>query len=71
MTDRRQIFAFSGMLRTGGDTRSGFDLVTHALRLSGEDRGQRVCYVPTAVGDSPVAVQAQVDRFAEPAPMCG
>lgn len=63
-----QIFAFSGILRSSGETRTNADLTKHALRLSGKEAGQRVCYVPTAVGDSPVAVEAKSREFAEQHP---
>jgi hypothetical protein len=47
----RQIFGFSGVLEGGAD---GFRLIEHAVGLG---RGPRVCYLPTAVGDDPEAVQ--------------
>jgi peptidase E len=50
--DNRQIFAFSGLLRAKTDKLTNFDLTKHALSLVGKDLGPRVCYVPTAVGDS-------------------
>jgi len=52
------------MLVGRADDRTNTDLVRHALSLTGMDRGQRVCYVPTAVGDSPVAVESQKSAFA-------
>ncbi|WP_179388206.1 peptidase E [Psychromicrobium silvestre] len=64
-TSGSQIFAFSGILQSSGDTRTNADLTDYALGLSGKESGQRVCYVPTAVGDSPVAVQAKSKEFAE------
>jgi peptidase E len=66
--DRRRIFAFSGILRSGADKRTSFDLTNHAISLTGKDRGQRVCYVPTAVGDSPVAIEAMTSTFATQRP---
>jgi peptidase E len=59
-----QIFAFSGILRSKGDTRSNGDLTDHALRLCGKDSGQRVCYIPTAAGDSPLAIESKSREFA-------
>jgi peptidase E len=61
----RQIFAFSGVLQSPGG-RSSFDLVRHAVGLTGIEPGApvRVCYIPTAVGDSPLAVTATAERFA-------
>lgn len=63
-----QIFAFSGILRSSDDTRTNLDLTDYALGLSGKGPGQRVCYVPTAVGDSPVAIHAKSKEFAERRP---
>ena len=68
MSDRRQIFAFSGILQSKTDKRTNFDLVNHALSLAGKTQSQRVCYVPTAVGDSPVAVESQTSAFATQRP---
>jgi peptidase E len=67
-SDSRQIFAFSGILHSETDKHTSFDLTNHALGLAGKDRGQRVCYVPTAVGDSPVAVEAMTSTFATQRP---
>ena len=68
MGDARQIFAFSGMLVTADDTRTNFDLVEHALSLAAPSGRPRVCYVPTAVGDSPLAVESKRTAFAEARP---
>lgn len=59
MSDRRQIFAFSGMLQGKTDRHTNFDLTNHAINLVPQSpgRGRRVCYVPTAVGDSSGAVE--------------
>ena len=43
MSDRRQIFAFSGILQSKTDKRTNFDLVNHALSLAGKTQSQRVC----------------------------
>jgi peptidase E len=64
----KQIFAFSGILETANDSRSNVDLTDFALALSGRQSEQRVCWVPTAVGDSPVAVEAKRREFAERRP---
>jgi peptidase E len=63
-----QLFAFSGMLVDAHDTRTNFDLVNHAISLAGERERPRVCYVPTAIGDAPAAVEDQRNRFAEQRP---
>jgi peptidase E len=65
VTERRQIFAFSGLLQGENDTRTNRDLTTFALTLSGKTSGHRVCYLPTAVGDSPPAVEATAREFGE------
>lgn len=56
---QRQIFAFSGILKSENDTRSNSDLTRFALELCGKSEGQRLCYVPTGVGDSPLAVEGK------------
>jgi peptidase E len=61
----RQIFAYSGVLYPepgGPDTDA---LVRYAVSLAGRSEGVRVCYLPTAVGDLPAAVEAYAARFAE------
>lgn len=68
MNEQRQIFAFSGMLQGETDTRRNRDLITFALTLSGKTSGHRVCYLPTAVGDSPVAVEDEAQAFRERRP---
>jgi peptidase E len=62
---KSQIFAFSGPLGTPGG-RSGFALIEHAVSLAGIEPGQpiRVCYIPTAVGDSALAIDTTASRFA-------
>lgn len=54
------MFAFSGILEGASGGRGSFALVAHALSLAG---GRRVCYIPTAVGDSAEAVAVQQSRF--------
>ncbi len=62
----QQIFGFSGLLTTPGARPTG-DLVKHAVSLAGIDEGApvRLCYIPTAVGDSPRAVEAATTNFAK------
>jgi peptidase E len=58
MPKPRQIFAYSGVLRTEADPEGSFQLVEYAIGLA-QPRGRaRLCYVPTAVGDSAAAVEA-------------
>lgn len=56
------------MLVSANDTRTNSDLTAHALSLTGKSSAIRVCYLPTAVGDSPVAVDAKRHEFAEKHP---
>lgn len=60
----RQVFAFSGIL-AGPGQRTSFDLVKHAISLAGIPVGEpvKVCYIPTAVGDSAQAVTATRERM--------
>lgn len=67
-TDRRQIFAFSGMLEADSDRRTNFDLTNHALRLTGRSEGLRLCYLPTAVGDSQSHIDAKTESFTRQRP---
>jgi peptidase E len=62
---RRQIFAFSGVLKRGPDGRNTFALIEHALSLAGAEGQRRVCYVPTAVGDAQQAVDIFAAAFAK------
>jgi len=71
VSERRQVFAFSGMLVARDDTRTNADLTSHALSLSGRGPEQRLCYLPTAVGDSPGAVDAKAAAFAQQHPRVG
>lgn len=64
----RQLVAFSGLLPGPGDTGSSFDLVEHALSLAECGPRPRVCYVPTAVGDSAEAISAKGEAFGERRP---
>ncbi|HEY1484522.1 MAG TPA: peptidase E [Micromonosporaceae bacterium] len=58
----RQIFAFSGVLEAG---RPSWDLVKHGVSLAGIEPGApvRVCFIPTAIGDSDVAIERTRDNF--------
>jgi peptidase E len=63
--ERRQVFAYSGVLKPvpGGPTSAM--LIEHALGLvphGGPVR--RLCYIPTAIGDRPVAIEARTAAFA-------
>lgn len=60
----RQIFAYSGVLVTEPGQRSSAALTDHAISLAPGGGRKRVCYLPTAVGDSPVHVDAKSAEFA-------
>jgi peptidase E len=53
---RRQIFAYSGVLKPKPGDRGSMTLTDYAIGLAGAGGRRRVCYVPTAVGDSKEAV---------------
>jgi peptidase E len=61
---RQQIFAFSGVLYPRPHDRGTSALVDHALSLAGTGKRTRVCYMPTAVGDSAEAISAKAAEFA-------
>lgn len=63
----RQVFAFSGVLTPRPGERGNLPLVEHALEL-GRTRwlwngAVRLCYVPTAIGDDPRAVEVYEQIF--------
>ena len=59
---RRQVFAFSGVLEPRPGERGNRPLLEHVLAIGAGRRETggpvRLCYVPTAVGDDPAAVNA-------------
>lgn len=64
-TERRRIFAFSGVLKPapGGPPAAG--LLDFAISLAATSRTvRRLCYIPTAVGDRPDAIDRYTARFA-------
>lgn len=67
-----QVLAFSGLLRREPHEPVGFRLLQHAFSLVPAQRtagrAVRVCYVPTAVGDDPAAVEATRASYARHAP---
>lgn len=65
-TDRRRIFAFSGILKPepGGPTPTA--LLNVAISLAaGKRPARRLCYIPTAVGDSQAAIDHHREMFAD------
>jgi peptidase E len=59
----RQIFAFSGVLKPGPGERGGLALIDHALGLAAVSGLVRVCYVPTATGDSQTIIDSCAAAF--------
>jgi peptidase E len=60
----RQVFAFSGVLsRPPGEKRDPAFL-EYAVRLAPGGGRKRVCFIPTAAGDSPGAIDAVAEVFA-------
>lgn len=64
--DRRQIFAFSGVLKPAPGGPDSFALIDHALGLAATDKlTRRLCYIPTATGDLPAAIDFYTSAFAK------
>jgi hypothetical protein len=49
---RRQIFAYSGVLKPKPGDRGSMTLTDYAIGLAGAGGRRRVCYVPTAVSSA-------------------
>jgi peptidase E len=62
--DQRQIFAFSGILKPAAGGPDSFALIEHVLTLAAASGPVRLCYLPTAVGDQPQAVDFCTAAFA-------
>ena len=58
-----QIFAFSGIIYPEPGQPSSDLLIEHAISLAPARGRKRVCYIPTAVGDLPAAVEARTAAF--------
>jgi predicted ribosome quality control (RQC) complex YloA/Tae2 family protein len=62
----RQVFAFSGVLEPRPGERGNLPLVEHALELGRTrwlwDGAVRLCYLPTAIGDDPRAIEVDPER---------
>jgi peptidase E len=63
-SSRRQILAFSGVLKPRPGDRDGRAFIDYALHLAGAKAPARLCYVPTAIGDWQEAVDARAAEFA-------
>ena len=64
MTER-QVLAYSGILRTGDDPLGNEALLDHAASLARVDGPVRVCYVPTAMGDHPEALERKREDYGD------
>jgi peptidase E len=65
----RQIFAYSGVLAPRPGERGNLPLVEHALELGRTrwlwDGAVRLCYLPTAIGDDPRAIEVYEQVFGD------
>ena len=59
----RQVFAFSGVLNRPPGEKSDPALLEYAVSLAAGDGKKRVCFIPTATGDSPSAIEAVTEVF--------
>jgi peptidase E len=64
VADHRQIFAYSGLLQPNADGRATTELVDYALAIARSGSGPRMCYLATALGDLPAAIEAKQATFA-------
>jgi peptidase E len=60
----QQIFAFSGVLKPQPEGRKTADLIDYAIQLAAAGKATRLCYIPTATGDLPEAVEHYTAAFA-------
>jgi hypothetical protein len=60
----RQVFAFSGVLNRPPDEKRDPAFLEYAVSLAAGDGRKRVCFIPTATGDSPSAIEAVTEVFA-------
>jgi peptidase E len=60
----RQVFAFSGILNRAPGEKSDPAFLEYAVSLAAGDGQKRVCFIPTAAGDSPSAIEAVTEVFA-------
>jgi peptidase E len=59
----RQVFAFSGVLNRPPGEKRDPAFLEYAVSLAAGDGKKRVCFIPTATGDSPSAVEAVTEVF--------
>ena len=58
------MFAFSGVLNRPPGEKRDPAFLEYAVSLAAGDRKKRVCFIPTATGDSPSAIEAVTGIFA-------
>jgi len=59
----RQVFAFSGVVNRPPGEKPDPALLEYAVSLAAGSDVRRVCFIPTATGDSPGAIAAVTDVF--------
>jgi hypothetical protein len=59
----RQVFAFSRVLNRPLGEKSDPAFLEYAVSLADGDGKKRVCFIPTATGDSPSAIEAVTEVF--------
>ena len=57
------MFAFSGVLNRAPDEKRDPAFLEYAVSLAAGDGKKRVCFIPTATGDSPSAIEAVSEVF--------
>jgi peptidase E len=57
------VFAFSGVLNRPPGEKRDPALLEYAVSLAAGDGNKRVCFIPTATGDSPSAIEAVTEVF--------
>jgi len=60
----RQVFAFSGVVKRRPGEKRDPAFLEYAVSLAADGGKRRVCFVPTATGDSPAAIEAVTEVFA-------
>jgi peptidase E len=58
------VFAFSGVLNRPPGEKRDPAFLEYAVSLAARDGKKRVCFIPTATGDSPSAIEAVTEVFA-------
>ena len=61
----RQVFAFSGVVNRPPGEKRDPTFLDYAVSLAAADGTTRVCFIPTATGDSPSAIEAVTEVFAD------